>query len=110
MSTFSRREFLQTSLLLGAGLVSPTLPASSSTRKSLRAPRTAIVLGAGLSGLSAAWMLRRNNWNVVVLEARIRIGECDHSATQRAHAVRPYNRNYHAKPTIEYSKRVFFLV
>ena len=77
MASFSRREFLQASLLLSAGLAPTTLSAQSSTRlrrSSGRAPRTAIVLGAGLSGLSAAWMLRRNGWNVVVLEARSRIG------------------------------------
>jgi monoamine oxidase len=77
MTSFSRREFLQASLLLGAGATFGHLPLQSSTRfrrSSLRAPRTAIVLGAGLSGLSAAWMLRRNGWDVVVLEARNRIG------------------------------------
>lgn len=77
MTTFSRREFLQTSLLLGVAAVPSVSSVSSSTRSSrssLRTPRTAIILGGGLSGLSAAWMLRRNGWNVVVLEARPRIG------------------------------------
>ena len=75
MTSISRREFLQASLLVGAGATLGALPSLSSTRMrrcSGRAPRTAIILGAGLSGLSAAWMLRRSGWNVVVLEARSR--------------------------------------
>jgi choline dehydrogenase-like flavoprotein len=33
-----------------------------------------VVVGAGLAGLSAAWDLERRGWDVVVLEARQRVG------------------------------------
>jgi monoamine oxidase len=36
--------------------------------------RTCIVIGAGLAGLAAAYKLRTKRWNVIVLEARDRIG------------------------------------
>jgi monoamine oxidase len=36
--------------------------------------KTCIVIGAGLAGLAAAYKLRQKKWNVIVLEARDRIG------------------------------------
>src|SRR5690349_10280410 len=36
--------------------------------------KTAIVIGAGLAGLSAAYDLHRAGWQVIVLEARHRVG------------------------------------
>jgi len=36
--------------------------------------RTVTVIGAGLAGLSAAYELQRAGWNVIVLEARDRVG------------------------------------
>ncbi len=36
--------------------------------------RSCIVIGAGLSGLAAAYELTKAKWNVTVLEARDRIG------------------------------------
>jgi monoamine oxidase len=36
--------------------------------------KSAIVIGAGLAGLSAAYDLHRAGWNVIVLEARDRVG------------------------------------
>jgi monoamine oxidase len=64
----SRREFLKTAGLavIGAPLVfSPYVP---------RRSYSCIVIGAGLSGLAAARILKQARWNVTVLEARERIG------------------------------------
>ena len=73
----SRRAFL-------AGATAAVAAAcSSQTRKSKvlapsrpdpAAPRRVVVVGAGLAGLTAALRLRDAGWNVVVLEARRRIG------------------------------------
>lgn len=75
-NTISRRDFLRTSSLVSASLLAPSIAHSStrSTRSSLRAPRSCIVAGAGLSGLAAAYQLKRAGWNVTILEARNRIG------------------------------------
>jgi len=56
---------------LGLGTLASTLPmplAAAGPRKS------AIVIGAGISGLAAAGTLRDAGWDVLVLEARNRIG------------------------------------
>ncbi len=37
-------------------------------------PRSCIVIGAGLAGLSAAYRLRTRGWNVTVLEALQKVG------------------------------------
>lgn len=72
MTELSRREVLAVgaaaavSLYLGTGRDGPT---------GARARRgRAIVVGAGLAGLSAAWELERRGWDVTVLEARDRLG------------------------------------
>ena len=46
-------------------------PADNTTRPN---PKSCIVIGAGLSGLSAAHMLTENGWDVTVLEAETWIG------------------------------------
>lgn len=64
---FDRRELLKTGAV-AAGLA--TLP------RSVRAQETSdvIVIGAGLSGLTAAWILTESGYKVTVLEAARRIG------------------------------------
>lgn len=67
----SRREFLRDSAMAtGALLLSGTALSSFSIRKK----HTVIVMGAGLAGLSAAHALRKKGHEVIVLEARGRLG------------------------------------
>ncbi|MFN2492730.1 MAG: flavin monoamine oxidase family protein [Pyrinomonadaceae bacterium] len=62
----SRRDFLKTAAV--AALGAPLLSSPYLQRRSY----SCIVIGAGLSGLAAAYALK--DWNVTVLEARQRIG------------------------------------
>jgi monoamine oxidase len=67
--TISRREFLlHSGMLTGATLLAG--------RRAWAAEDTAdvIVIGAGLSGLQAAWALEQKGFKVVVLEGRDRVG------------------------------------
>lgn len=64
----SRRTFLKTLGSTAAGLV--LAPAVFSQRRRKRC----IVIGAGFSGLAAAFKLKNAGWDVTVLEARDRIG------------------------------------
>jgi monoamine oxidase len=64
----TRRDFLKTIAVAGVGAVAA--PAVFSQRR----PRTAVVIGAGLAGLAAAYRLKNAGWIVTVLEARDRIG------------------------------------
>jgi monoamine oxidase len=85
---FSRRQFLhmvgaaggsaavyQTSLALG---LLPSRAEADTPRASLaqvgRNGRTAVILGAGISGLTCAYELERAGYNVTVIEASKRIG------------------------------------
>jgi len=53
-------------------------------------PKTVIVIGAGLAGLSAALNLHRAGWRVMVLEARQRVGG-------RCYTFRGFAENQHAE-------------
>ena len=62
----SRRDFLKNAAVAAVG--APLLFSPYVQRRSY----SCIIIGAGLSGLAAAYALK--NWNVTVLEARPRIG------------------------------------
>jgi len=64
-----RRRFLELSGALVAGLT-----AAGSTAQAQSAGKRIVVIGAGMSGLTAAQTLKARGHNVLVLEARDRIG------------------------------------
>ncbi|MCB0728051.1 MAG: FAD-dependent oxidoreductase [Ignavibacteriae bacterium] len=70
MNKSTRREFLKQTSILAAG----TVLAKNSFAVNLLSKQKIIILGAGLSGLAAGKMLKENNYDVTILEARNRIG------------------------------------
>lgn len=68
----TRREFLGAAAAVGAGLA--LRPLRVLDRPDRATPRRVVVIGAGLAGLTAARDLRAAGWDVVVLEARARVG------------------------------------
>ncbi len=68
---FSRREMLKGMMATAAGLMlSSTFPAASFAKDG----RRVIIIGAGFSGLAAAYELSCVGYDVTVLEARDRVG------------------------------------
>jgi monoamine oxidase len=65
----NRRDFLKVLGLSSTGLLLSTQNVSAQKRK-----KTCVIIGAGFSGLAAAYKLKNAGWNVTVLEARDRIG------------------------------------
>jgi monoamine oxidase len=77
VSVISRRSFLAGATVgVLAACTSPTRKpvARAAPRPDAGAPRRIVVVGAGLAGLTAALRLRDAGWDVVVLEARPRVG------------------------------------
>ncbi|HKP71121.1 MAG TPA: FAD-dependent oxidoreductase [Pyrinomonadaceae bacterium] len=68
MEKKNRREFLKT---LGASAVGLVLAPAVFTQ---RRQKHCVIIGAGFSGLAAAYKLKTAGWKVTVLEARNRIG------------------------------------
>src|SRR5262245_28768535 len=68
----NRRQFLAGALAATAGLAAQAVaaPADDSGRK----PRRVLVVGAGVAGLAAATELKARGCDVIVVEARQRIG------------------------------------
>jgi NADPH-dependent 2,4-dienoyl-CoA reductase/sulfur reductase-like enzyme len=69
-----RRDALKLLGLLLLGSSSSTYCGGSGSGTSMSSKRQTVVIGAGLAGLSAARELRKNGHEVVVLEARDRVG------------------------------------
>ena len=72
----SRRDFLKTSMMLGAGALMPTdfanmIKIDSNTNTD---ENRIIIVGAGLAGLACGYNLFQSDYNVIVLEARSRPG------------------------------------
>ena len=65
----NRREFLKVIGAASLGVV-----ASSKNVFAQRRKKSCVIIGAGFSGLAAAYKLKNAGWNVIVLEARNRIG------------------------------------
>lgn len=65
----NRREFLK---ILGAGSAGLALSAQNIFAR--RRQKSCVIIGAGFSGLAAAYKLKNAGWNVTVLEARNRVG------------------------------------
>jgi monoamine oxidase len=72
----SRRSFLHTSALAAAAAATPAVVQSCTKSPSVRIDRTVqvAVVGAGLAGLHAAWLLKKSNVEVALFEASKRVG------------------------------------
>ncbi len=72
----SRRTFLQTSALAAAAAATPSILQSCTKAPAVRIDHTVrvAVVGAGLAGLHAAWLLKKANVDVAMFEASKRTG------------------------------------
>ncbi|MBK6290966.1 MAG: FAD-dependent oxidoreductase [Ignavibacteria bacterium] len=72
----SRRDFIRTSAMAGAALALPSFLSGCGKPSELKVDRTVkvAVVGAGLAGLHAAWLLHNKGVNVDVYEASKRVG------------------------------------
>src|SRR5262249_4086747 len=76
----TRRAFLASAVAGAAALgTNRSLALGTAPRPDLGAPGRVVVAGAGLAGLTAALDLVDAGWDVVVLEARDRVGGRGHS-------------------------------
>ena len=69
MAKPNRRDFLK---IFGTGTAGTILLSRSGFTQRQR--RSCVIIGAGFSGLAAAYKLKNAGWNITVLEARNRIG------------------------------------
>jgi monoamine oxidase len=70
----TRRQFLRATLAASSGLLLSNRFTEASTRRLARQGRSAVVIGAGFSGLSCAHELKAAGYDVTVVESRGRIG------------------------------------
>ncbi len=76
-TSFSRRDFLRIGSLAAGSLALPSFVTPAQAASRLRrgvAPKSVIVIGAGLAGLTAAYELMQQGHDVTVLEAQTRPG------------------------------------
>ena len=69
-----RRKFIIGTTIAGTSLLtSPAIIANTATTQGKK-PASVVIIGAGFSGLTAAWLLQKAGVQVTILEARNRIG------------------------------------
>ena len=82
MSDLTRREFVRQSILIAVGITliscddekSDTVDESPGQLIGNQSPKDVVIIGAGMSGLVAGYELTRAGHDVIILEARDRVG------------------------------------